>query len=168
MKATGIVRRIEMCIRDRCWMLVLAMAAATGFSGNPETGEDDGTGETALEAEGGSGEEDTRYLTLSAVASSSGLFPYCVAIGEVLSELPELEVTVAESGRNVANAQELRAGEISIANSISNTDYESYTGTGATFEGDPFQDFRILWYYAVSYTHLHQTVHGSHGPAVVV
>ena len=98
---------------------------------------------TSLEAEGGSGEEDTRYLTLSAVASSSGLFPYCVAIGEVLSELPELEVTVAESGGNVANAQELRAGEISIANSISNTDYESYTGTGATFEGDPFQDFRI-------------------------
>ena len=133
--------------RMMCWMLVLAMAAATGCSGNPETGEDDGTGETALEAEGGSGEEDTRYLTLSAVASSSGLFPYCVAIGEVLSELPELEVTVAESGGNVANAQELRAGEISIANSISNTDYESYTGTGATFEGDPFQDFRILWYY---------------------
>ena len=107
--------------RMMCWMLVLAMAAATGCSGNPETGEGDGTGETALEAEGGSGEEDTRYLTLSAVASSSGLFPYCVAIGEVLSELPELEVTVAESGGNVANAQELRAGEISIANSISNT-----------------------------------------------
>lgn len=92
-------------------------------------------------------EVETRYLTLSAVASSSGLFPYCVAIGDVLSNLPELDITVAESGGNVANTQELRAGEVSIANSISNTDYESYTGTGTTFDGDPFTDFRILWYY---------------------
>ena len=38
-------------------------------------------------------------------------------------------------------------GEVSIANSISNTDYESYTGTGTTFDGDPFTDVRILWYY---------------------
>lgn len=92
-------------------------------------------------------ETETRYLTLSAVAASSGLFPYCVAIGEVLSTLPELDITVAESGGNVANTQELRAGEISIANSISNTDFESYTGTGTTFTDDPFEDFRILWYY---------------------
>lgn len=103
----------------------------------------------ALCAVSASAEEkvETRYLTLSAVAASSGLFPYCVAIGEVLSTLPELDITVAESGGNVANTQELRAGEISIANSISNTDYESYTGTGTTFTDDPFQDFRILWYY---------------------
>ena len=77
--------------RMMCWMLVLAMAAATGCSGNPETGEDDGTGETALEAEGGSGEEDTRYLTLSAVASSSGLFPYCVANGGALGDAAHVD-----------------------------------------------------------------------------
>ena len=90
---------------------------------------------------------ETRYLTLSAVAASSGLFPYCVSLGECLSNLPELDITVAESGGNVANTRELRIGEVSIANSISNTDYESYTGTGTTFTDDPFTDFRILWYY---------------------
>ena len=90
---------------------------------------------------------ETRYLTLSAVAASSGLFPYCVALGNVLSKLPELDITVAESGGNVANTQELRIGEVSIANSISNTDYESYTGTGSTFTDQPFTDVRILWYY---------------------
>ena len=60
--------------RMMCWMLVLAMAAATGCSGNPETGEDDGTGETALEAEGGSGEEDTRLSLIHICArdESSG------------------------------------------------------------------------------------------------
>ena len=33
---------------------------------------------------------------------------------------------------------------------MSNTDYESYTGTGTTFEGNPFEDFRIMWYYEQS------------------
>lgn len=72
-----------------------------------------------------------------------------MSIGKVLSTLPELDITVSESGGNVDNTQQLRAGEISIANSISNTDYESYTGTGSTFK-EPFKDFRILWYYESS------------------
>lgn len=117
----------------------LMAVSLVGCGGNDtgKTGDDKQTDEKV----------ETRYLTLSAVASSSGLFPYCVSLGEVLSNLPELEITVAESGGNVANTQELRVGEVAIANSISNTDYESYTGTGTTFEGDPFTDVRILWYY---------------------
>lgn len=123
----------------------MALTACSAKSGNSgETG-----GQTA--ETNGQAEEKTevRHLTLAAVASSSGLFPYCVAIGKVLSTLPELDITVSESGGNVDNTQQLRAGEISIANSISNTDYESFTGTGSTFQ-EPFKDFRILWYYETS------------------
>lgn len=126
-------------------VMSLSLLTACGSSDSDTGSTPDSTTEdsAANEAE----EVETRYLTLSAVASSSGLFPYCVALGEVLSNLPELDITVAESGGNVANTQELRAGEVSIANSISNTDYESYTGTGSTFTDDPFTDVRILWYY---------------------
>ena len=93
----------------------------------------------------------TTYLTMAAVASSSGLFPYVVSIGKVLNTYcPEYNITVSESGGNVDNTKRLRAGEVKIANSISNTDYESYTGTGSTFAGSPFEDFRILWYYEKS------------------
>ncbi len=93
----------------------------------------------------------TTYLTMAAVASSSGLFPYIVSIGKVLNTYcPDYSITVSESGGNVDNTKRLRAGEVKIANSISNTDFESYTGTGTTFNGDPFQDFRILWYYEKS------------------
>lgn len=129
--------------------LTMLLGLLTACGGDAQTGD---AGETTEDAEGAAedGEVETRYLTMSAVASSSGLFPYCVAIGDVLSNLPELEITVAESGGNVANTQELRIGEISIANSMSNTDYESYTGTGSTFDGDPFTDIRILWYYESS------------------
>lgn len=128
--------------------MTASMLTGCGSSEKPAAEQKQGTEAVKQEAaEAGSEKVEERYLTLSAVASSSGLFPYCVALGEVLSNLPELEITVAESGGNVANTQELRVGEVSIANSISNTDYESYTGTGTTFEGDPFQDVRILWYY---------------------
>ncbi len=124
------------------------LAALSGCGGSkPPAGSSGPAPATPAAPAGDAAPAETRYLTLSAVAASSGLFPYCVSIGEVLSKLPELEITVAESGGNVANTQELRAGEISIANSISNTDYESYTGTGTTFTDDPFTDFRILWYY---------------------
>ena len=119
----------------------------TGCGGNKQNDTGDAQGDASSSQSEVSEKVETRYLTLSAVASSSGLFPYCVALGEVLSHLDELEITVAESGGNVANTQELRVGEVSIANSISNTDYESYTGTGTTFDGDPFTDVRILWYY---------------------
>lgn len=119
----------------------------TGCGGNKQNETGDAQGDASGSQSEVSEKVETRYLTLSAVASSSGLFPYCVALGEVLSHLDELEITVAESGGNVANTQELRMGEVSIANSISNTDYESYTGTGTTFDGDPFTDVRILWYY---------------------
>lgn len=99
----------------------------------------------------GSGESNSgkkTYLTMAAVASSSGLFPYVVSIGKVINEyVPEYSITVSESGGNVDNTKRLRNGEVKIANSISNTDYESYTGTGTTFAGDAFKDFRILWYY---------------------
>ena len=122
--------------------MIISMTAC-GASTTPSAEAPAKNGETAAAEE----KVETRYLTLSAVAASSGLFPYCVSLGEVLSKLPELDITVAESGGNVANTRELRIGEVSIANSISNTDYESYTGTGTTFDGDPFIDFRILWYY---------------------
>lgn len=122
--------------------MIISMTAC-GASTTPSAEAPASNGETAAAEE----KVETRYLPLSAVAASSGLFPYCVSLGEVLSKLPELDITVAESGGNVANTRELRIGEVSIANSISNTDYESYTGTGTTFDGDPFIDFRILWYY---------------------
>ena len=130
-----------------CSAAMMALTACGAKSGNSgETGGQAAETKAQTQAEE---KTEVRHLTLAAVASSSGLFPYCVSIGKVLSTLPELDITVSESGGNVDNTQQLRAGEISIANSISNTDYESYTGTGSTFK-EPFKDFRILWYYESS------------------
>lgn len=105
------------------------------------------------EAAGGAAKDTGKkqYLTMAAVASSSGLFPYVVSIGKVISTyVPRYSITVSESGGNVDNTKRLRNGEVKIANCMSNVDYESYTGTGKSFAGKPFQDFRVLWYYEQS------------------
>ena len=115
-------------------LLIVLMAVSSVFA--------NGSSESASAA------PKKQYLTMAAVASSSGLFPYVVSIGKVINEYcPQFSITVSESGGNVDNTKRLRNGEVKIANSISNTDFESYTGTGKTFNGSPFKDFRILWYY---------------------
>jgi len=124
--------------------VVLMLLAGCGSSASQPQQNSDSASEAKTE------KKETQHLTMPAVPSSSGLFPYCVAIGKVISTyLPEYQITVAESGGNVDNTYQIRSGEVKIANSISNTDYENYYGTGE-FEGEPFQDFRILWYYESS------------------
>ncbi len=87
-------------------------------------------------------------VTLRALASSSGLFPYVVAIARALSSYyPKYVINVAESRGNVDNTLQIRSGKARLANSISQTDSESYFGVGANFKDKPFHDFRILWYY---------------------
>ena len=104
-----------------CLAAMMALTACGAKSGNSgETGGQAAETKAQTQAEE---KTEVRHLTLAAVASSSGWFPYCVSIGKVLSTLPELDITVSESGGNVDNTQQLRAGVISIANSISNTDW---------------------------------------------
>ena len=88
-------------------MLIAALSGCSGQQPSQSESPASGSESSSQQAES----VEPRYLTLSAVASSSGLFPYCVAIGDVLSNIPELEITVAESGGNVANTQELRVGD---------------------------------------------------------
>lgn len=131
--------------------LVLVLLAVGCQQSTPAAPQSQSQAQSQSQSDSTPEQKPTQNLTLSAVASSSGLFPYCVAIGKVIStHLPEYQITVSESGGNVDNTQQLRLGEIKIANSMSNTDYESYTGTGDMFQGQPFEDFRILWYYESS------------------
>lgn len=89
-----------------CLAAMMALTACGAKSGN--SGETGGqAAETKAQAEE---KTEVRHLTLAAVASSSGLFPYCVSIGKVLSTLPELDITVSESGGNVDNTSSCGRG----------------------------------------------------------
>ena len=54
------------------------------------------------ESDSGSVKKDKTYLTMAAVASSSGLFPYVVSIEKVINTYcPEYSITVSKSNNNV-------------------------------------------------------------------
>lgn len=98
-----------------------------------------------------SGEQEKNvFWTFAAPPASSALYPYWVSVGQAVSNVyPQYKITTSESQGAVAISKSVRNGEVDVGNSVSSTDYENYYGTG-TFEGDPFEDLRMLFYYEVT------------------
>ena len=94
-------------------------------------------------------------VTMGSVTSTSPTFPYVVSIASLLTRYcPEYLISVSENDGNLDNSMEIRSGEVQIASCASYTDYENYNGVGPTFGGDPFKDFRILWYNDIAMLHI--------------
>jgi TRAP transporter TAXI family solute receptor len=92
----------------------------------------------------------TQYLTFAAPPASSALYPYWVAVGKAIqTTYPEYQISVSESQGAVDITKRVRTGEADVGNSVSSTDYENYYGEG-TFEGDPNDKLRMIWYYEVT------------------
>jgi hypothetical protein len=88
-----------------------------------------------------------KFMTFGAPPASSNLYPYWVAVGKAIQTVyPEFQINVSESQGAIDITKRVRSGDLIVGNSMSNTDYENYNGLGA-FNGDPFKDVRILWYY---------------------
>lgn len=97
----------------------------------------------------GNGED--YYLTLAACPASSAMYPFWVAVGDIMdTAFSNMHMTVSESQGAVAITKRVRTGECEIGNAVSATDYESFTGTGA-FEGKPDPKLRMVWYYEVTW-----------------
>ena len=109
------------------------------------------TAAAAEVAEGVLGDGSNRYITVAACPSTSALYPFWVSMGDILDKsFTNVYPTVSESQGAVAITKRVRSGEAEIGNSVSATDYESYTGTG-TFEGDADPNLRMLFYYEVTW-----------------
>ncbi len=92
----------------------------------------------------------TKFWLFAAPPASSALYPFWVSMGDAIPTVyPEYAITVSESQGAVAISKRVRSGEAEIGNSVSATDYENYHGLGL-FEGDPFPDLRMLFYYEVT------------------
>lgn len=100
---------------------------------------------------GSAGDSPKRqFFTFAANPSSSAFYPYWVAVGKAVQDTyPEFQVTVSESQGAVDIVNRIRSGESILGNSVSSSDFDNYNGKG-TFEGQPDQTARILWYYAES------------------
>lgn len=92
----------------------------------------------------------TQFMTFAAPPASSALYPYWVSVGKAISTVyPEYKISVSESQGAVDIMKRVRSGESNICNSVSSTDFESFTGAG-TFKDQPNDKIRMLWYYEVT------------------
>jgi len=96
---------------------------------------------------GGDNGPKKKFMTFGAPPASSSLYPYWVAVGKAVQKVyPEYQISVSESQGAVDITKRVRSGELSVGNSMSNTDYENYNGLGI-FKDNAFKDVRILWYF---------------------
>lgn len=107
-----------------------------------------GCGQSSNSGQGNNSTSNQKTLmTFGAPPASSALYPYWVAVGKTISTIyPEFQISVSETQGAIDITKRVRSGSLIVGNSMSNTDYENYNGTGA-FNGDPFKDVRILWYF---------------------
>lgn len=90
---------------------------------------------------------EKKFMTFGAPPASSNLYPYWVAVGKTIQTVyPEYQISVSESQGAIDITKRVRSGDVIVGNSMSNTDFENYNGLGV-FDGDPFKDLRIIWYY---------------------
>jgi TRAP transporter TAXI family solute receptor len=88
-----------------------------------------------------------KFMTFAAPPASSNYYPYWVAVAKVVQTAnPDFRVNVSESQGAVDIIKKIRSGIVPVGNAQSTSDYESYYGK-ALFEGSPYQEARILWYF---------------------
>lgn len=96
---------------------------------------------------GASLEAAPKYMTFAAPPASSNYYPYWVAVAKVVqTSNANYRVSVSESQGAVDIIKKIRGGLAQVGNAQSTSDYESYYGT-ALFNGKPFKDARIMWYF---------------------
>lgn len=141
-------KRLIASILAAVMMLGLASCGSSGGGSGSGSGSGSG-GDTSSASTFGDG--SNYFLTVAAPPSSSALYSFWVGIGESLNKsFDNVSATVSESQGAVAISKSIRNGEADLGNSVSATDYENYYGVG-TFDGDPFTDLRMLFYYEVTW-----------------
>lgn len=132
--------------------MALTACGGSGSSGTTAAQGSAAAGTTAAAAKpAASGEKvEDVYWTVASCPSSSAMYPFWVSLGEAIpSVFPQYKITVSEGQGAVAITKSVRNGDADLGNSVSATDYENYNGIG-NFDGDPFKDDRMLFYYEVT------------------
>lgn len=86
-------------------------------------------------------------LMMGATSTSSGMYTYMVAASTVINKLPDLMLTVVETGGTVDNLKRLERGDVDFALIASDKTGEAFSGTGA-LKGFKNSKLRILWYWS--------------------
>jgi TRAP transporter TAXI family solute receptor len=89
-------------------------------------------------------------LGLGTTQSSSSLYAYFVAVAKVINtKLPDVNVTVVETGAAVDNINRIKKGELDLGLTLMHMQFQAYHGLGP-WKGKPVNDQYMLWIYEVS------------------
>lgn len=84
--------------------------------------------------------------------SISGHYMYFVGVAKVInSKVPEINVTIVETGASIENAHRMARGEFPFALINPDVAYRAYEGL-EPFQDKPMKDIRTLWIYSLSPT----------------
>lgn len=87
-------------------------------------------------------------ISFGTTASASGYYAYCVGVAKTINDaIPEVSITVLETGGVVDNVKRLRKGDINLFLSNSTADYSAFHGVGQFKDIPPQTDIRVLWYF---------------------
>lgn len=94
----------------------------------------------------------TRVLMGTAPTASS-FYAYFVSVSKIINgKVPELNVTVVETGGSVENATRISSGEFAFGSVNPDYAYRAYHGLEQRFKDQPFKNIRTLWLVTVSPT----------------
>jgi TRAP transporter TAXI family solute receptor len=107
-------------------------------------------GITGLLLPGFSSAAEKTFLAMGTTQASSSLYSYFVAVSRVINtKLPEVNVTVVETGATVDNINRVKKGELDFGLTMIHVQYQAYYGLGP-WNGKPIKDQYVLWVYEVT------------------
>jgi len=98
----------------------------------------------------GPAEAQKKRLAMGCTAATSSHYAYCVGQAKAINTaVPEVDVSVVETGATVDNLKRMQKGTIDYGLITNEQVYLAHRGEGAWKDG-PFPDIRNLWYYTIS------------------
>lgn len=88
-----------------------------------------------------------KLLAMGTTQSSSSHYAYFVAVAKVINtNLPDVNITVVETGASVDNINRINKGELDLGMTTIHLQYQAYHGLGP-WKGKPIKDQYVLWVY---------------------
>ncbi len=98
----------------------------------------------------GQAEAQKKRLAMGCTANASSHFAYCVGQAKAINtSVPEVDVTVVETGATVDNLKRMLKNTIDYGLITNEQVYLAHKGE-STWKDTPFPDIRNLWYYTLS------------------
>lgn len=92
---------------------------------------------------------EQKRLLLGATSATSGYYLYEVGAAKAINKaVPEVNITVVETGAAIDNLLRLRKGELDFVLGFHYIHYEALKGLGARWEKEPMTDLRLLWVFS--------------------